>query len=169
MESIELLKTFGSAAGVAALITAGFNFWSLRVQHRRLFEAEDFKKTTGLEAFRYSKLYEALTEAQSWSPINYDLRDMHRVVTETTERYGKVKALLTRVSPLMESSAMVGLNPLLQEEEMLSRQILEHVYAGTEEAPLKPLLLKRQEIEQHFINSLSSSISDLTLRSSGLR
>ena len=169
MEPIEIFKTFGSAAGVAALITAGFNFLSLRIQHRRLLEIEAFKKITGLEAFRYSKLYEALTESQSWSPINYDLRDMQRVVTETTERYGRVKALLTRVGPLMESSAMDDLNPLLQEEETLSRKILEHIYAGAEEAPLKSLLLKRQEIEQRFIGSLSSSISVLTQRSSGLR
>jgi hypothetical protein len=119
MDTVELLKAIGSAAGFAALVTAGFNLWSLRAQHRRLLEVEDLKKSTALETFRYTKLYEALAEIQSWSPINYDLRDMQRVVSETTERYGKLKAVAIRVTALIDPEHMRRTSSLMEEEEML--------------------------------------------------
>lgn len=167
MGLIEVLRAVGSAAGFAALVTACFNLWSLRVQHRRLLAVEDLKKSTALETFRYTKLYEAIAEMQGWPPVNYDLGDMKRVVTETTDRYGKVLALATRVGPLVDPAKMARTRDLMREEECLSKAILEHLYGQGKDVPLKPLLLKRQEVEQSLLDAMSSSVSALTLRSSG--
>lgn len=58
MEVIELLKTLGSMAGIAPLITASFDIWTQRVQHGRILEIEELKKSYALESFRYGKLYD---------------------------------------------------------------------------------------------------------------
>ncbi len=162
MDLFEIAKTIGSAAGIAALITATFNFVGLRKQHQRLLEIESFKKNAAIESFRYTKIYEALAEIQSFPSINYDLRKMEQVVTETTERYGKLKAVFTRITPLLESASMLGTQALVEQEEVLSRKLLDHIYAGGTEMPLKELLLKRQEVEVSVVKALSSSLIGLT-------
>jgi len=165
MELFEIVKTIGSAAGIAALITAIFNFVGLRKQHQRLLEIESFKKNTAIESFRYTRIYEALTEIQSFPSINYDLRNMERVVTETTERYGKLNAVFKRISPLLEPASLLNTRLLVEQEEALSRKLLEHIYAGGAEVPMKELLLKRQEIEAGVVVALSSNLTALTFPS----
>lgn len=162
MDWIEILKVIGSTAGVAALITSVFSMISLRAQHRRLLEIEAFKKNTAIESFRHTKIFEALAEIQNFPPINYDLRDMKRVVSETTDRYGKLKAVFTRVSPLLDASCCTEPRKLTDEEEVLSRTLVEHLYTGGAEAPLKGLLLKRQEVEASIVKALSLNLSALT-------
>ncbi len=162
MDLFEIAKTIGSAAGIAALITATFNFVGLRKQHQRLLEIESFKKNATIESFRYTKVYEALTEIQGFPSINYDLRKMEQVVTDTTERYGKLKAVFTRIAPLLEPASILDTQALAEQEEVLSRKLLDHIYAGGTEVPLKELLLKRQEVEAGVVEVLSSSLAALT-------
>lgn len=162
MDLFEIAKTIGSAAGIAALITATFNFVGLRKQHQRLLEIESFKKNAAIESFRYTKIYEALAEIQSFPSINYDFRKIEQVVKDTTERYGKLKAVFTRIAPLLEPASVLGMQALAEQEEVLSRKLLDHIYADGTEVPLKELLLKRQEIEAGVVEALSSSLKTLT-------
>jgi len=162
MDLFEIAKSIGSLAGIAALITATFNFVGLRRQHQRLLEIESFKKNAAIESFRYTKIYEALTEIQSFPSINYDLRKMEQVVTETTERYGKLKAVFAHIAPLLEPASVLDTQALVEQEENLARKLLDHIYADGIEMPLKEILLKRQEIEAGVVEALSSSLTALT-------
>lgn len=130
MSLFEIVKTIGSADGIAALIKATFNFVGLRKQHQRLLEIESFKKNAAIESFRYTKIYEALAEIQNFPSINYDLRKLEQVVTETTERYGKLKAVFKRIAPLLKPVSILGTQALAEQEEVLSRKLLDHIYAG---------------------------------------
>lgn len=47
------------------------------------------------------------SEMQNWAPINYDLSNIPRVMSETTERYGKIKKLAGRIIPLIESNKKI--------------------------------------------------------------
>ncbi|MGZ8184759.1 MAG: hypothetical protein ACXWT1_22690, partial [Methylobacter sp.] len=51
---------------------------------------------------------------------------------------------------------------LAEQEEVLSRILLDHIYAGGTEVSLKELLLKRQEVEIGVVEALSSSLGALT-------
>jgi len=73
MDLFEIVRTIGSAAGIAALMTATFNFVGPRKQHQRLLKIESFKKNAAIESFRCTKIYEALAEIQSFPSINYVL------------------------------------------------------------------------------------------------
>ncbi len=155
MDLFEIAKAIGSLVVIAALITATFNFFGLRRQHEKLLEIESFKKNAAIESFRYTKIYEALAEIQNFPSIKYDLNKMKQLVTETTERYRNLKAVFTRISPLLEPSSLLGAQELAEQEEALSRKLLDHIYAGATESTFKELLLKRQEVEAGVIKALS--------------
>lgn len=163
MDLIETLKAVGSTAGVGALLTSLFNLYTLRKQQGRLMEIEAFRKNSAVDAFRYTKLFEASAELQGLRSVVYDLSNMKKLATETTERHGLVQAIYNRVQPLIGASDRTDADMVADEEAALSKKLLEHLYHGVEEVPLEELLLKRQEFEQMAIKAISSSLTALTI------
>lgn len=163
MDAVETLKAVGSAAGFSALLTSLFNLYTLRKQHARLLEVEIFKKKSALDTFRYTKLFEASAEIQALPPVNYDLSNMKSLVTQTTERHGRVERIYRRIQPLITVTFRERADRAAGEEQVLSKKLIAHLYAGGQDAPLKELLLKRQEFEQVVVATISAALTAMTV------
>lgn len=163
MDLIETLKAVGSTAGFGALLTSLFNFYTLRKQQGRMLEIEAFRKNSAVDTFRYTKLFEASAEIQALPPVTYDLSNIKKVVAQTAERHGLVQAIYKRVQPLIGASCRTDADRVADEEAALSKKLVEHLYGGGEEVPIKELLLKRQEFEQMASMAISSSLTALTI------
>ena len=163
MDLTEISKLVGSGAGVAALITSVYNIVTIHNQQKRLLEIEVVKKNFAIESFRYTKIFEAHTEIKNFPPVHYDLNNMERLVGESSDRYGKVKAVFSRISPLLEISHSVLPKNTLSEEETLSNGLVNHLYGSGPEVMLRDLLSKRLEAEKNIVAALSLSLTFLTM------
>ena len=163
MDLTEISKLVGSGAGVSALITSVYNIVTIHNQQKRLLEIEVVKKNFAIESFRYTKIFEAHTEIQNFPPVHYDLNNMERLVGESSDRYGKVKAVFSRISPLLEISHSVLPKNTLSEEETLSNGLVNHLYGSGPEVMLRDLLSKRLEAEKNIVAALSLSLTFLTM------
>jgi len=165
MDWLEIIKVVGSAAGFAALVTAIFNFVSLRAQHSRFLDIESFKQNVAIELFRYTKIYEVLTEIHDYPGI--DFQDLERVFSESGLRYQKLRSIYVRVEPLLEPASTKGTRELAEQETALYQKLLEHTYAEGPAVPKKEILLKRLQVAASMVETLSSNLAALTIRSSG--
>jgi hypothetical protein len=177
-----LFKLILSSAVVVALITSLFNYFISRKTNARLLEIEDLKRRTGLDAYRYTNIFEGIKEINSFPAVNYnylkrnetgsmvqDKELFRRVVEQTTERYSKIISVYDRISPLIDAELLSEISTAIHRSEAQSNLLTESLYANTplpEGVDVVTLMQARQNAEREILESMKRQVAKLTASSS---
>lgn len=159
-------KIIAASSVLAALITSIIGLINIRFTNKRLLEIEKTRQSGEVSSFRYTKLYDLLEEFNKVPAVNYDLSDMKKLVEVSTARYHDIELIFERAEPLLEDNQTSDALAIKTEAENLSNRMVEMIYNGGEEVPLKDLLIKRRDFDQLAKKAISSGLKALTNQSS---
>jgi len=178
MQDQTLYALLLSSGVVAAVVTAVFSSFSARSAGQRVFELEQIKHQDSRETFRYTKLYEALTELRALPPIDYrygsfdesgefvESRERFKVIVEAaTGRHSDVSGIYGGVQPLIVPALRAEVDDLMAREQSMSDQLARYALRGEPlpaDTDVVSLIDLRRDVEQAVVDAVRNQIERLT-------
>ena len=162
--NFELFISTGFFAAIAASI---FSVVMSLVNNRHIKRVESAKKNFELQRYRYKKLHEYLEQMISFPEVTYDIlteHGIHKMVQESTERFGKIKFISYAVIPILDEDFRPSIKGSFEKEAKISQDITSKIYARkNRDANVVPLIQARNASEEGLVAAIQEQLERLIL------